>query len=63
LGEFGILEKFSHHLVGARVLKGWFVIIFDEIEEGAEVGITGVFGELLISFRQLGEEREDFVRG
>jgi hypothetical protein len=44
-------------------LKGGFVIILDEIEEGAEVGIAGMLGELFISFCQLGEEREDFIGG
>ena len=37
--------------------------VLDEIEEGAEVGIAGVLGELFISFCQLGKEGEDFIRG
>ena len=41
LGDFRNLEEFSHHRVVAGVLQGGFVIVLDEIEEGAEVGIAG----------------------
>lgn len=61
--DFRILEKFPHHLVVAGVLKGGIVIILDEIEEGTEVGIAGMLGELFVAFCQVGEERKDFVRG
>ena len=63
MGDFRNLEEFSHHRVVAGVLQGGFVIILDEIEEGAEVGIAGVLGELFVSFCQLGEKREDFIWG
>jgi hypothetical protein len=63
LGDFRILEKLPHHRVVAGVLKGGIVVILDEIEEGAEIGIAGVLGELFIPFCQVGEERKDFVRG
>jgi hypothetical protein len=56
LGDFRNLEEFSHHRVVAGVLQGGFVVVLDEIEEGAEVGIAGVLGELFIPFCQLGEE-------
>ena len=57
------LKRFSHHLVSAGVLKGGIVIALDEIEEGAEVGIAGVLGELFVSFGYPGEKRKDFIRG
>ena len=63
MGDFRNLEEFSHHGVIAGVLEGVIVIILDEIEEGAEVGITGVLGELFISFCQLSQEGEDFIGG
>jgi len=63
LGDFRILEEFPHHWIIAGVLKGGFVVILGEIEERAEVGIAGVLGELFVSFCQLGEEGEDFIRG
>ena len=63
LGDFRNLEEFPHYGVIAGVLKRRIVIILDEIEEGAEVGIAGVLGELSIPFRQLSQEREDFIGG
>jgi hypothetical protein len=51
LRDFRNLEEFPHHLVIARVLKGGIVIILDEIEKGAEVGIAGMLGELFVAFR------------
>jgi hypothetical protein len=63
LGDFRNFEEFSHHGVIAGVLEGGILIILDEIEEGAEVGITGVLGELFIPFCQLGEKREGFIGG
>ncbi len=61
--DFRNLEEFPHHRIIAGVLEGGFVIILDEIEEGAKAGIAGVLGELFISFRQVSEEGEDFVGG
>ena len=49
--DFGNLEEFPHHRVIAGVLKGGIVVIPDEIEERAEVGIAGVLGELFVAFR------------
>jgi hypothetical protein len=51
LRDFRNLKEFPHHWVIAGVLKGGFVIILDEIEEGAEVGIAGMLGELFVAFR------------
>ena len=51
LRDFRNLEEFPYHLVIARVLKEGIVIILDEIEKGAEVGIAGMLGELFVAFR------------
>ncbi len=61
--DAGDFVEFPHHGVIAGVLQGGIIVILDEIEEGAEVGIAGVLGELFISFCQLGEEREGFIGG
>ena len=45
------LKSFRIMGLVAGVLEGGIVIVLDEIEEGAEVGIAGVFGELFIAFR------------
>ena len=42
-------------------MKGVVIIILDEIEEGAKVGIAGVLGELFVPFCQLSEEGEDSI--
>jgi hypothetical protein len=38
-------------------------ILSSDLISFSQVGITGVLGELFISFCQLGEEGEDFVWG
>jgi hypothetical protein len=63
LRDFRNLEELPHHGVVAGVLEGRIVIVLDEIEEGAEVGIARMLGELLIAFCQPRKEGEDFVRG
>jgi hypothetical protein len=63
LGDFRNLEEFPHHRVIAGVLQGGFVVVLNEIEKGAEVGIAGVLCQLFVAFCQLGEEGEDFIGG
>jgi hypothetical protein len=63
LWDFRNLKEFSHHRVIAGVLKGGIVIFLDEIEEGAEVRIAGMLGELFVTFRYPREKREDFIGG
>ena len=61
--DFRNLEELPHHWVIAGILERRIVIILDEIEKGAEIGIAGMLGELFISFGQVSEEGEDFVGG
>jgi hypothetical protein len=63
LGDFRNLGEFPHYRIIAGVLEGWFVVGPYEIEEGAEIGIAGMLGELFVAFGQLGEEGEDFIGG
>ena len=49
--DFRYFKEFPHHWGVAGVLKRGFDIIFDEIEEGAEVGVARVLGELFVAFR------------
>ena len=54
--DFRNFEEFPHHRVITGVLKGGIVVILDEIEEGAEVGVARMLGELFVAFRYLGEK-------
>jgi hypothetical protein len=37
-------------------VKGRIVIVFDEIEERAEIGVAGMLGKLFVPFGQLSEK-------
>jgi hypothetical protein len=50
LRDFRNFEELPYHQVIAGILEGRIVIIFDQIEEGAQVGIAGMLGELFVAF-------------